>query len=107
MNSLWPVGVTTLQDMHRYATTLFGDCTTENLLAGTPFDGHSGCFLIRVKGACNKGDWKNWPDLIDEAMKATVETRGNPDIIHAKACLGGRRECLYDMLQVTPNGRAC
>ncbi len=45
----------------------------ENLLTGLPFDGIPGCFLIRVKGACNEGDSKIWPDLIDAAMKATEE----------------------------------
>ena len=60
-----------------------------------------------MKGACNKADWKNWPHLIDEAMKATVETYGQPDVIHAKARRGGRRARLYDTLQVTPNGCTC
>ena len=72
MTSSWPEGVTTQEDMHLYAETLFGDCEIENLLTGTQFDAHPGCFLIRVKGACNKGDWNKWPELIDEAMKTTV-----------------------------------
>ena len=76
MSSSWPVGVTTQQEMHRYAKTLFGDCKIENLLTNTEFDNFKQCFPIRVKGACNQGDWKTWPDLIDEAMKATVETYG-------------------------------
>ena len=81
MTSSWPVGVTTQEDMHSYATTLFGDCEMENLLTGTPFDGYPGCFLIRVKGACNKDDWIDWPGLIDEAMQHTVQTYASPDII--------------------------
>ena len=72
MSSSWPAGVTTLKDMERYAETLFGDCTTENLLIGLPFEREPGCFLIRVKGAWNKGDWTTWPDLIEKAMKATL-----------------------------------
>ena len=92
MSSSWPVGVTTQEDMHRYANTLFGNCEIENLLTGMPFDGYSGCFLIRVKGACNKGNWKIWPDLIDEAMKATVETYGRPDIIQVKSRVSGALE---------------
>ena len=71
MSSSWPVGVTTLEDMKRYAKTLFGNCRIENLLKGTSFDGYSGCFLIRVKGACNNGDWKMWPDLIERATAAS------------------------------------
>ena len=63
---------------------LFGNCRIENLLKGTSFDGYSGCFLIRVKGACDKDNWEIWPNLIDEAMKATVETYGRPDIIQVK-----------------------
>ena len=85
MSSSWPVGVTTQEDMHRYAKTLFGNCKIENLLTDLPFDGYPKCFLIRVKGACNQGNWKKWPDLIDEAMKATVETYGRPDIIQVKS----------------------
>ena len=81
MSSSWPVGVTTQEDMHRYAKTLFGDCKIENLLTGMPFDAYPGCFLIRVKGACNQGDWEKWPDLIDEAMKATVDTYGRYPLI--------------------------
>ena len=51
--------------MHRYAQTLFGNCTKENLLAGSPYEGIPVCFLIRVKGACNDGNSKIWPDLFD------------------------------------------
>ena len=36
MSSSWPVGVTTQEDMHRYAQTLFGNCKIENLLTGMP-----------------------------------------------------------------------
>ena len=56
MSASWPGGVTTQEDMHRYANTLFGDCEIENLLTGTNFDGYPGCFLIRVKGACMSED---------------------------------------------------
>ena len=108
MSSSWPVGVTTLEDMHRYAKTLFGDCEIENLLTGTPFDGHSECFLIRVKGACNNLDWERWPVLIDEAMKATVDTYGRSDVIQVKSRVsGGPRQRRYDTLQVTPNPCTC
>ena len=79
MRSSWPVGVTTKEDMHLYAKMLFGNCKIENMLTGTPFDAYPGCFLIRVKGACNQGNRKMWPDLIDEAMEATVETCSNKE----------------------------
>ena len=73
-----------------------------------PFDGYAGCFLIRVKGACSKGNWKNWPELIDETMKATVVTYGRPDIIQVKSRVSGApRARLYDTLQVTPNPCTC
>ena len=108
MSSSWPVGVTTQEDMHRHAITLFGNCEIENLLTGMEFDAYPGCFLIRVKGACNQGNWKGWPDLIDEAMKAIVETYGRPDIIQVKSkASGGGRARLYDTLQVTPNACTC
>ena len=94
MSSSWPVGVTTQEDMHHYAKTLF--------------DAYPGCFLIRVKGACNQGNWKSWPDLIHKAMKATVETYGYPDIIQVKSKVSGApRARLYDTLQVTPNTCTC
>ena len=48
MSSSWPVGVTTQEDMHRYAKTLFADCKIENLLTGMEFDAFPGCFLIHV-----------------------------------------------------------
>ena len=110
MSSSWPGGVTTQEDMHRYAKTLFGDCKIENLLTGTDFaeNEKSGCFLIRVKNACNQGNWKKWPDLIDEAMKATVETYGRPDIIQVKSRVAGApRARQYDTLQVTPSTCTC
>ena len=90
MSSSWPVGVTTPEDMHRYAKTLFGNCKIEDLLTGTQFDGYPGCFLIRVKGACNQGDWEEGPDVIEKAMKATVAVFGTADVIQAKAKAGGR-----------------
>ena len=108
MSSSWQVGVTTQEDMHRYAKTLFGDCKIENLLTGMAFDAYPGCFLIRVKGACNQGNWKKWPDLIDKAMKATVETYGRPDIIQVKSRVAGAtRARQYDTLQVTPSTCTC
>ena len=91
MSSSWPVGVTTQEDMHRYAKTLFGDCKIENLLTGMAFDAYPRCFLIRVKGACNQDNWERWPDLIDEAMKATVETYGGPNVIQVKGRKPGAR----------------
>ena len=107
MGSLWPGGAKTKQDTHRYAHALFGICDIEDLLSDAPFDSYSACFLIRVKGACNKRDWKSWPDLISEATKATVDLHGKPEIIHAQARVKGRRERIYDTLQVTPNGCTC
>ena len=89
--------------MHRYAQTLFGNCTTENLLAGLPFDEIPGCFLFRVKDACNKGDWKIWPKLIGAGLKETVEAHGRDDIIQVPS----KRARLFDQLQVTPNGCSC
>ena len=89
MRSSWPVGVTTQEDMRLYAKTLFGYCKIENLLTGTPFDGRPGCFLIRVKGACNQGGWEMWPRLIDDAMKAIVDTFERPDIIQVKSKVKG------------------
>ena len=89
MSSSWPVGVTTQEDMHLYAKTLFGDCTIEDLLTDVEFNASPGRFLIRVKGACNQGNWKEWPKLIDEAMKATVETYGRADIIQVKSKKSG------------------
>ena len=89
MRSSWPVGVTTEEDMYEYAKTLFGNCKIENLLTGTEFDNtYPGCFLIRVKNACNQGNWITWPKLINEAMSATVATYG-PDIIHVKSKVAG------------------
>ena len=65
-------------------------------------------FLIRVKGACNQGNWKRWPDLIGEATKATVDTYGRPDIIQVKSKVSGApRARLYATLQVTPNTCTC
>ena len=90
-----------------YAKTLFGDCKIENLLAGTPFDGLPGNMRIRVKGACNQGNWKEYPDLINEAMQATVQTYGRPDIIQVKSKVSGTRARLYDTLQVAPNTCTC
>ena len=108
MSSSWPVGVTTQEDMHRYAKTLFGDCKIENLLTGTSFDNNPGCYLIRVKGACNNGEWKMWPNVIDNAMTATVQTYGRDDVIQAKSrASGAPRARLYDTLQVTPNPCTC
>ena len=84
MNSSWPAGVSTLEDMLLYARTLFDDCVIENLLTGTDFDGYPGCFLIRVKGACTKGDWVRWPELIAKAMTDTALTYGRPEVMQVK-----------------------
>ena len=70
MSSSWPIGVTTQEDMPRYAKTLFGECEIENLLTGTKFDGHPGSFLIRVKGACNQGNWKTWLALANVILQS-------------------------------------
>ena len=107
MSSSWPVGVTTQEDMHRYAQTLFGNCEIEDLLKDLPFEECSGCFLIRVKGACNKGDWKKWPQLIDDAMKETVQFYGKAVIEVKSRVSGGPKVRLYDTLQVTPNTCTC
>ena len=49
-----------------------------------------------------------WPDLIDQAMKATVKTYGRPDVIQVKARGDGApRARLYDTLQVAPDGCTC
>ena len=89
--------------MRRYSETLFGRCTIENLLAGLPFDEIPGCVLFRVKDACNKGDWKIGPGLIDAALKEAVEAHGRDDIIQVKS----KRARMFDTLQVTPNGCSC
>ena len=67
--------------MHRYAKTWFGDCPIEDLLKGTPFYEYSGCYMIRVKGACHKDDWESWPVLMDEAMEDTVRTYTRRDVL--------------------------
>ena len=85
MSSSWPVGVTTQEDMRRYARTLFGNCETENLLTGTEFDRRPGCHLIRVKCAGYQGNWRDLPQLIDWAMQDTVRIYGRPDVIQAKS----------------------
>ena len=108
MESSWPVGVTSLEDMCCYAKMLFGKCEIENLLKGTAFEAYPRCFLIRVKGACNKGNWTTWPKLIDAAMKATVDTYGYADCIQVKSRVeGATRARLYDTLQVTPTTCTC
>ena len=94
--------------MHRYAKTLVGDCPIEDLLKGTPFDEYSGCYMIRVKGACHKDDWESWPDLMGEAMEDTVRTNARRDVLEVKSKVSGRgRARLYDTLQVTPNACTC
>ena len=95
MSISWPAGVTTQEDM----TTML-----VHLLTGTPVDGHPGCFLIRVKGACNNGEWNIWLDLIDKATEATVPTYGRDDVIHVKSrASGAPRARLYDTLPVISN----
>ena len=104
MSISWPAGVTTQEDMDNYARTLFGNCTIVHLLTGTPVDGHPGCFLIRVKGACNNGEWNIWLDLIDKATEATVPTYGRDDVIHVKSrASGALRARKYDTLPVISN----
>ena len=78
MSSSWPDGVTTLKDMHRYAETLVGNHKIENLLTGTPFDNSPGRFLIRVKGACNTGEWKSLAGLLEKANRRSKEVPGLP-----------------------------
>ena len=108
MGDSWPSGVTTQDDMHRYAKTLFGNCKTENLLTGTEFDGRPGCLLTRVKDAGNQGNWEDLPELIDWAMQDTVKIYERPDVIQAKSKVAGApRRRLYDTLQVTPNPCNC
>ena len=108
MTSSWPIGVTTEEDMHQDAKTLFGDCTIENLLTGTPFDADPQCFLIRVKDACNHSSWRKWPELIDDAMKDIVDTYGRADVVQAKSKrAGASRARIYDTLQVTPSTCTC
>ena len=92
MGDSWPSGVTTQDDMHRYAKTLFGNCKIENLLTGTPFDGDPECLCIRVKDICSQGNWKEWPNLMEEAMMETVATYRRPEIIQVKAKAGGPLE---------------
>ena len=108
MTSSWPVGVTTKEDMDRYARILFGNCETENLLEGTQFEHNAGCLLFRVKGACKQGDWSEWPELIEKAMKDTVAIYEREDVIQVKSRVGGAaRARQYDTLQVTPNTCTC
>ena len=108
MQSSWPVGVTTEEDMRSYAKALFGECTIENLLTGLDFDRPQGCFLIRVKDACKQGNWERWPGLINDAMKETVDTYRREDVIQVKSKVAGAaRARLYDTLQVTPNTCTC
>ena len=109
MKNSWPLGVTTQSDMERYAKTLFPNGTIENLMPGLPLEWQkAGCLFIRVKGACNEGDWKIWPGLIGAAMKATVATYGRPYVIQVKSRRSGAsRARQYDTLQVTPNGCTC
>ena len=107
MDSLWPDGVRTREDMRRYAETLFGHCEIEDLLRGAEFENYPLCYLFRVKGACRQDHWQRWTNLIDEAMQATVEMFGRADIIQVKSKLSGaRRARMYDTLQVTPHAAA-
>ena len=94
------------QDNQAVQVPAFGHCEID-LLRGTPFHNHPWCFLSRAKGACNQDDWKMCPDLIDKAMKATVETFHRPDIIQVKSKVSGAKTRLYDTLQVIPNTCAC
>ena len=86
MTSSWPVGVTTRKDMVSYAKALFGNCEIEDLLKDVPFYSiPPECFLFRVKGACDEANWSKWPNLIDNAMKASVETYGKEKKISYKS----------------------
>ena len=108
MRSSWPVGVTTQEDMHRYAKTLFGDCKIEDLLTGIPFWQYPRCFLIRVKGACKQDNWVQWPGLIDDAMKETMDVWGAKEVVQVRAKSSGQgRIRQYDSLQVTPSPCNC
>ena len=108
MRNSWPLGVSTQSDMERYAKTLFGNCKIENVRACMPVDGYSGCVLIRVKDACNQGDWMEWPDLVTNAMNSIVETYDRPDVIQVKSKVAGApRARQYDTLQVTPSTCTC
>ena len=110
MASSWPTGVTSMDDMHRFAKTLFGkSCAIEDLLKGTPFWNKERCHLIRVKNACSEYPWNTWPELIDEAMSETVKIQNNPKIIMARGARQdqGPRARLYDTIQVTPTACTC
>lgn len=108
MTSTCPFGKMTREYMHCYAKTVFGNCPIEDLLKGTPFAEHSGCYMISVKGACHKDGWRSWPGLMDDAMEETVRTYERRDVLEVKSNVSGRgRTRLYDTLQVTPNGCTC
>ena len=109
MENSWPHGVTTLDDMYQFSRKLFGkEHVIENLLKDTDFDVPSGCFLIRVKGACKQDDWVEWPGLIDEAMKETMDVWGEKTVVEVRAKSSGQGKIRqYDSLQVTPSPCNC
>ena len=109
MQSSWPDGVTSYEDMCSYAKTLFSEqCAIEDLLTDVPdFGKRDGCFLIRVKGACRLKKWDAWPVLIDRAMSQTVGIHGSVDVIQVKARAGGPKQRLYETLQVSPPTCSC
>ena len=86
----WTVGVRTQEDVHRFAETLFGDCEKENLLAGTPFDRPSVCFLIRRKAPYGlRGDWNFWPKCDGCHLNILVNQKGDNEFptLHIPAVL--------------------
>ena len=87
------------------------DAVVEDMVAGTEFGNIPGCFLFRVKDACAaKTDFRNWPDLIEEAMRHVVETRGCEDAIMIKSRglrPGVPRSRIYDSIQITSRSCIC
>ena len=108
MENSWPHGVTTLKDMYEFSWKLVGkERIIENLLKDTDFDVPSGCFLIRVKDACNQGNWTEWPTLIDDAMKDTMDVWGKKAVEVRARSAGSGRIRQYDCLQVSMSPCNC
>ena len=108
MENSWPHGVTTLEDMYEFSWKLFGkERAIENLLKDTDFDAPSGCFLIRVKDACNQGNWTEWQTLIDDAMKDTMDVWGKKAVEVRARSAGQGRIRQYDCLQVSSSPCNC
>ena len=72
-----------------------------------PFDAYPGCFLIRVKDACNQGNWTEWPTLIDDAMKDTMDVWGKKAVEVRARSAGSGRIRQYDCLQVSMSPCNC